>query len=55
MNFYNHDRFYSALGYDKPMNVYLRGVEKSAQAVKQRLEYKFSENCLDFWWQYKDQ
>lgn len=30
MNFYNYERFHSALGYDKPMNVYLRGVEKSA-------------------------
>lgn len=30
MNFYNHERFHSSLGYDKPMNVYLRGVEKSA-------------------------
>lgn len=30
MHFYNHERFHSALNYDKPMNVYLRGVEKSA-------------------------
>ena len=30
MNFYNYERFHSALGYEKPMNVYLRGVEKSA-------------------------
>ncbi len=30
MNFYTHEIFLSALGYDKPMNLYPRGVEKSA-------------------------
>ena len=30
MNFYNFERFHSSLNYEKPMNVYLRGVKKSA-------------------------
>ena len=30
INFYNFERFHSSLNYDKPMNVYLRGVKKSA-------------------------
>ena len=30
INFYNFERFHSSLNYEKPMNVYLRGVKKSA-------------------------
>ena len=30
INFYNFERFHSSLNYEKPMNVYLKGVEKSA-------------------------
>ena len=30
INFYNFDRFHSSLDYDKPMNVYLKGVKKIA-------------------------
>lgn len=30
INFYNNDRFHSALDYDKPMNVYRKGVKRSA-------------------------
>jgi len=30
INFYNFERFHSSLGYEKPMNVYLKGVEKIA-------------------------
>ena len=30
MHFYNFNRFHSALGYRKPMNVYMEGVEKVA-------------------------
>jgi putative transposase len=30
INFYNNDRFHSALDYDKPMNVYRKGVKQSA-------------------------
>jgi len=30
INFYNFERFHSALNYEKPMNVYLKGVDKSA-------------------------
>lgn len=29
INFYNNDRFHSALDYDKPMNIYRRGVKRS--------------------------
>lgn len=30
INFYNFERFHSSLNYEKPMNVYLKGVKKSA-------------------------
>lgn len=30
IHFYNHNRFHSALAYDKPMNVYLKGLKKVA-------------------------
>jgi len=30
INFYNNDRFHLALDYDKPMNVYWKGVKQSA-------------------------
>ena len=30
INFYNFERFHSSLNYEKPMNVYLKGVEQIA-------------------------